>query len=82
MEGQLLSLDLGNHAKPTKACVVCGCAIQWRRRRAADWDKLKYCSASCRRVAVASARTAREGRVEDRTHLAGAAPSATRDRVS
>jgi hypothetical protein len=82
MEGHSAFIHLSNHAKPPKGCSVCGCTIQWRRWRAADWDKVKYCSASCRRVAVATARTAREGRVECSAHLASAAPSATCDKVA
>jgi hypothetical protein len=58
MEGHSTPINLSDHAKSPKGCAVCGCAIQWRRWRAADWANLKYCSASCRRVAVATARTA------------------------
>ncbi|MGA3197457.1 MAG: DUF2256 domain-containing protein [Terriglobales bacterium] len=35
---------------PPKTCLVCGGPIQWRRRRAANWDTVKYCSAACRRA--------------------------------
>jgi len=70
MEVQLLSVDLGNHAKPTKECAVRGSVIQRRRWRATVWDKVKYRSASCRRVAVATARTAGEVNAEGRAYRA------------
>lgn len=35
---------------PPKTCLVCGGPIQWRRRSAANWDTVKYCSAACRRT--------------------------------
>lgn len=43
--------------KPSKPCICCGGTILWRRRLASDWDKVRYCSASCRRVSVARARS-------------------------
>jgi hypothetical protein len=82
MEGHSAFIHLNNHAKPPKACTVCGSPIQWRRWRAVDWDKMKYCSASCRRVAVATVRTLHEGRVEGHGHLAVTALLATRDKVA
>jgi hypothetical protein len=45
---------------PSKPCTVCGGNIVWRRRLAADWDEVKYCSASCRRALVAESRTMRD----------------------
>jgi hypothetical protein len=81
MEGYSASVHLSNDAKPPKTCTVCSCPIQWRRWRAVDWDKVNYCSASCRRIAVATTRTARERRVERHAYLASAAPPAARDKV-
>jgi hypothetical protein len=43
----------GNKAAlPTKACVHCGRPMSWRKAWAANWDKVKYCSDSCRRGTV------------------------------
>lgn len=47
---------LSNRKKPNKACTVCGEKIVWHRRLASEWDSLLYCSASCRRISVASGR--------------------------
>lgn len=33
---------------PTKTCAVCGLAFAWRKKRARDWEQLKYCSDRCR----------------------------------
>jgi hypothetical protein len=32
-----------------KACAACGRLMTWRRRWAANWDQVKYCSDACRR---------------------------------
>ena len=48
--------QLNNPGTPRKVCTVCGGTIVWRRWRAANWDRVLYCSASCRRSSVASAR--------------------------
>ena len=82
MQDQSASIGLRNHARLPKGCVVCGCAIQWRRWRAGDWDNVKYCSASCRRSAVATARTAGEGQIPCCAHLAGTELSSPRDQVA
>ncbi|MEE4377471.1 MAG: DUF2256 domain-containing protein [Candidatus Competibacteraceae bacterium] len=40
------------HAKPylpEKICVVCKRPISWRRKWAAVWGDVKYCSERCRR---------------------------------
>ncbi|MEM9742513.1 MAG: DUF2256 domain-containing protein [Pseudomonadota bacterium] len=34
---------------PTKTCVVCGRPFTWRRKWAAVWDEVLYCSERCRR---------------------------------
>jgi hypothetical protein len=46
------------HSSLRKPCAVCGEIIIWQRRLAANWDKVFYCSAACRRMAVAKARAA------------------------
>jgi hypothetical protein len=42
----------GTHVKkahlPTKVCVVCGRPFTWRKKWAAVWDEVKYCSDRCR----------------------------------
>ena len=52
------------HGTERKVCVVCGGSILWRRRLATNWDKVMYCSASCRRVSAAQARTGRNDHEE------------------
>ncbi|MBT0773222.1 DUF2256 and DUF3253 domain-containing protein [Kineosporia sp. J2-2] len=32
-----------------KVCASCGRAFAWRRKWAADWDQVRYCSQRCRR---------------------------------
>ena len=34
---------------PTKICPVCGRPFAWRKKWAAVWDEVKYCSERCRR---------------------------------
>ncbi|MGA0264830.1 MAG: DUF2256 domain-containing protein [Lysobacterales bacterium] len=34
---------------PSKECPVCGLPFHWRRRWAASWDQVRYCSERCRR---------------------------------
>lgn len=31
-----------------KFCAVCGRRIEWRRKWARDWDRVRYCSRACR----------------------------------
>jgi len=45
---------------PPRACKVCGNVILWRRWLAANWDKVVYCSASCRRTDAAQGKNALE----------------------
>ena len=33
----------------SKTCVVCGREMTWRKAWARNWDKVSYCSASCRK---------------------------------
>jgi hypothetical protein len=32
-----------------RTCDACGRRIEWRRRWAADWDRVRWCSQACRR---------------------------------
>lgn len=34
---------------PTKACATCGRPFEWRKKWAAVWDEVRYCSERCRR---------------------------------
>lgn len=34
---------------PEKTCLSCGRRMVWRRRWAANWDEVRYCSAACQR---------------------------------
>ena len=61
---------LSNQGTPCNACMVCGGTILWRRRVASYWDKVKYCSASCRGTSVANARTGINQRAEAYDHIA------------
>jgi hypothetical protein len=39
----------GNKAAlPSKPCQACGRPMSWRRKWAASWDSVLYCSAACR----------------------------------
>jgi hypothetical protein len=62
--------QLNNPRTPRKLCTFCGGTILWRRRLATNWDKVVYCSASCRRISVAKAKTAPNGQVEVYDHSA------------
>jgi len=70
MDSYAATSRLSDQEKPSKACIVCGDTIPWRRRLATNWAKVNYCSASCRRVSVAKARTAHNGQVEVYDHSA------------
>ena len=35
-------------AKPEKLCAACGRPFQWRKKWAACWEQVKYCSDRCR----------------------------------
>ena len=35
---------------PTKTCATCGLPFTWRRKWAAVWDEVRYCSERCRRA--------------------------------
>ena len=34
---------------PTKTCVTCARAFEWRKKWADVWDEVRYCSERCRR---------------------------------
>jgi hypothetical protein len=34
--------------KPVKVCATCGREFEWRRKWAACWDTVRYCSDRCR----------------------------------
>jgi hypothetical protein len=70
MDGYCATSRLNNPRTPRKLCTFCGGTILWRRRLANNWDKVLYCSASCRRVSVAKTRTAPNGQVEVYDHSA------------
>jgi hypothetical protein len=63
MDSHSASSQQKHRGADEKRCMVCGGNIVWRRRLAADWDKVMYCSASCRRVAVAKTDTGRKDQV-------------------
>ncbi len=47
----------GNKAAlPSKPCVACGRPMSWRKRWAANWDEVKFCSDACRRGRVGAGR--------------------------
>ena len=56
MDRDLGNFQLSNPALPQKACAACGGKIVWRRRSATNWDRVIYCSASCRRISVVRAK--------------------------
>ena len=33
---------------PEKICAACGRPFTWRRKWAANWDEVRYCSDACR----------------------------------
>jgi len=34
--------------KPVKVCAACGRGFEWRRKWAACWDEVRFCSDRCR----------------------------------
>ena len=42
---------------PEKVCAACGRAFTWRRKWAANWEAVRYCSDACRSGRRAAART-------------------------
>jgi hypothetical protein len=49
-----VTMDLMKHRNksdlPTRDCVVCGKPFVWRKKWAAVWDEVRYCSERCRRA--------------------------------
>ena len=41
---------------PEKICAACGRPFAWRKRWAANWDDVRYCSDACRTGKRAAAR--------------------------
>jgi hypothetical protein len=70
MDRYFATSQLNNPRTPRKLCTLCGGTILWRRRLATNWDKVLYCSASCRRISVARVRTAHDDHVEVYDHSA------------
>ncbi|MGA0122957.1 MAG: DUF3253 domain-containing protein [Gaiellales bacterium] len=58
-----------------RICAGCGREIQWRRRWADDWERVRWCSDACRRRGVTAVDRALEGAIVDL--LAGRARTAT-----
>lgn len=39
---------------PKKTCAACARAFTWRKKWARDWERVRYCSDTCRAVGVKS----------------------------
>ena len=39
------------HQLPVKECVVCRRPFTWRKKWAANWEQVRYCSDACRAAA-------------------------------
>jgi hypothetical protein len=37
---------------PSKPCAACGRPMSWRKRWAANWNDVKFCSDGCRKTKV------------------------------
>ncbi|MGQ2914649.1 DUF3253 domain-containing protein [Microbacterium aurantiacum] len=59
----------------SKTCASCGREMQWRKKWAANWDQVAYCSDACRRRGVRTVDTALEDAI--RELLAARAATAT-----
>ncbi|MCE2859453.1 MAG: DUF2256 domain-containing protein [Oxalobacteraceae bacterium] len=44
------------HNLPVKVCVQCARPFTWRKKWAASWPELKYCSDACRTLAGRAAK--------------------------
>ena len=44
-------------ALPEKVCAACARPFTWRRKWAANWDEVRYCSDACRTGKRAAARS-------------------------
>ncbi|MFM7250631.1 MAG: DUF2256 domain-containing protein [Planctomycetaceae bacterium] len=47
-DGRGSSRRAAGASKPEKLCASCGRPFQWRRKWAACWEQVKYCSDRCR----------------------------------
>ncbi|MEM8757619.1 MAG: DUF2256 and DUF3253 domain-containing protein [Planctomycetota bacterium] len=52
-------------APEPKSCIVCGRAIQWRKKWERDWDSVRYCSNACRRRKLTDTDRALEAAIMD-----------------
>ncbi len=52
--------------RPTKVCAACGREFAWRRRWAATWESVRYCSQRCRRERVGAVDRALETAILER----------------
>ena len=50
---------------PGKVCLQCGRPFAWRRKWAAVWEEVRYCSDGCRRAAAAGRRADAAGSGSD-----------------
>lgn len=51
---------------PQKTCAVCGRPFAWRKKWAAVWDEVRYCSEACRRLRQRDRGPALTGRSDER----------------
>ncbi|PZO80467.1 MAG: DUF2256 domain-containing protein [Mesorhizobium amorphae] len=42
---------------PEKLCQACRRPMQWRKKWAANWDEVRYCSDRCRRMKAVPAQS-------------------------
>jgi len=69
LEGSTSSECTMPHKKlhlPEKPCATCGRSFAWRRKWAAHWDQVRYCSERCRNRGPATTRTT-EGQTNARS---------------
>jgi hypothetical protein len=66
-------------SREAKWCASCGRRFEWRRRWAAQWEAIRYCSAACRRRRVTATDRALErtilGLLDERASGATLCPS-------
>ncbi|MEM7378269.1 MAG: DUF2256 and DUF3253 domain-containing protein [Pseudomonadota bacterium] len=56
---------MGNDPRADKVCAHCGRTFSWRKKWAADWASVRYCSARCRRSPRDDADSALERTIVD-----------------
>lgn len=79
MDRELGNFQQNYPAIPQKACATCGEKIVWRRRIATNWDRVEYCSASCRRSSVARAKAGFNAELESHDQYDAASDRAARE---